>query len=210
MADSCEKSLRGAKVCGLFFFILLFGCWLAAQANSYHVDVYGAMSSVLRLLFFPFFFSFFFSFLDMVEIGTVQWKVTSLLLREDRENYGQDTCDIRGKQRHLDPEINLLTIAQAKIRRNRIFIGFDAKTTATRINIIGYFWNRCRIGACRVCAMLCHRNLGKTCKHAFEFASIFALLTEFSFSCKTPSVSRAQNVSKESYYLLHFTRGNIK
>ena len=188
--------LEGRKGLWAFFFILLFG----GQAN--HVVVYGAMSSALRLFFFP---------LGLVETGTVQWKVTSLLLRKGRENYDRDTCDIRGKQRHLDPEINLLTIAQAKIRRNKIFIGFDAKTTATRINIIGYFWNRCRIGACRVCAMLCHRNnLGKTCKHAFEFASIFALLTEFSFSCKTPSVSRAQNISKESYYLLHFTRGNIK
>ena len=31
------KFTRCAKVCGLFFLIVLFGCWLAGQANSGHV-----------------------------------------------------------------------------------------------------------------------------------------------------------------------------
>ena len=38
MADTFfEKFARCAKVCGLFFLIVLFECWLAEQANSGHM-----------------------------------------------------------------------------------------------------------------------------------------------------------------------------
>ena len=33
-----EKFTRCAKVCGLFYLIMLSGCWLAGRANSDHVD----------------------------------------------------------------------------------------------------------------------------------------------------------------------------
>ena len=32
-----DKFTKCAKVCGLFYLIVLFGCWLAGQANSDHV-----------------------------------------------------------------------------------------------------------------------------------------------------------------------------
>ena len=35
-----EKVRRCAKVCGPFFLIVIFGCWLAEQENSDHVDNY--------------------------------------------------------------------------------------------------------------------------------------------------------------------------
>ena len=34
----CEKFTRCAKVCGLFFLGCAFGCWLAEQTNSDHMD----------------------------------------------------------------------------------------------------------------------------------------------------------------------------
>ena len=33
-----EKFMRCTKVCGPFFLIVVFGCWLAGQANSVHMD----------------------------------------------------------------------------------------------------------------------------------------------------------------------------
>ena len=33
-----EKFMRCAKVCGLFFLTVLFGCWLAEQVNSNHTE----------------------------------------------------------------------------------------------------------------------------------------------------------------------------
>ena len=38
MADTfIEKFMRCAKVCGLFFMVVFFGCWLAGQTNSDHM-----------------------------------------------------------------------------------------------------------------------------------------------------------------------------
>ena len=57
MADTLfEKLLRFAKVCGPFSLILLFGCWLAGQANSDHIclSVFSFFQmSAIRCVFWP-------------------------------------------------------------------------------------------------------------------------------------------------------------